>query len=95
MMRISWASLLSSTPGGGFANAHYLNSLQMAVTFYMHAQCGICDKRLFRLVHIKRSGIDNCTSPPKTRHIHRVHWIGDRGSVAVSFENLPSTHQSL
>ena len=30
-MGISWAGLRSSTPGGGFANTHYLNLLQMAV----------------------------------------------------------------
>ena len=30
-MRISWAGLRRSTPGGGFSNSHYRNSLQMAI----------------------------------------------------------------
>ena len=30
-MRISWDDLRTSTPGGSFANAHYLNSIQMAM----------------------------------------------------------------
>ena len=63
-------------------------------TFYSHAQSGIRDMSLFRLVYYKRSGVDNRTSSPKTRQIHRVHGIGDRGSVAFSFLNLPLTHQT-
>ena len=36
------------------------------LTFYTHAQWGIRDKSLFRLVHYKRSGgVDNRTSSPK------------------------------
>ena len=64
------------------------------LTFYSHAQWGIRDKSLFRLVHYKRSGVDNRTSSPKTRQIHRIHGIGDRGSVAFSLLNLPLTHQT-
>ena len=64
-------------------------------TFYSHAQWGIRDKSLFRLVHYKRSGgVDNRTSSSKTRQIHRIHGIGDRGSVAFSFLNLPLTYQT-
>ena len=32
-------------------------------------------------------GVDNRTSSPKTRQIHRIHGIGDRGSVAVFLES--------
>ena len=38
--------------------------------------------------------VDNRTPSPKTRQIHRIHGIGDRGSVAVSFLNLPLTNQT-
>ena len=66
-------------------------------TLSSHVQWGIRDKSLFRLVHYKRSGgggVDNRTSSSKTRQIHRIHGIGDRGSVAFSFLNLPLTHQT-
>ena len=39
-------------------------------------------------------GVDNRTSSSKTRQIHRIHGIGDCGSVAFSFLNLPLTHQT-
>ena len=63
-------------------------------TFYSHAQWGIRDKSLLRLVHYKRSGVDNRTSSSITRQIHRIHGIGDHGSIAFSFLNLPLTHQT-
>ena len=63
-------------------------------TFYSHAQWGIRDKSVFRLVHYKRSGVDNRTSSSKMRQIHRIHGIGDRGSVAFSFLSLPLAHET-
>ena len=63
-------------------------------TFYSHAHWGIRDKSLFRLVHYKRSGGWQPHIVVKTRQIHRIHGIGDHGSVAFSFLNLPLTHQT-
>ena len=64
-MRISRVGLRSSTSGGGFGKSPILIRFEWAwkrkpcqlicFTFYRHAQCGICDESLFRLVHNKRS----------------------------------------
>ena len=64
--RISGVDSSGTTPGGGFGDTHYFNSLRIVVgtqsvpairfTFYSHAQWGIRDKSPFRLVYYKRSG---------------------------------------
>ena len=88
LRRISLGGLDSSTPGGGFGNSPYLNSLQMAV-----GTQAVPANPLYILQPCAR-GIASRTSPPKTRQIHRVHRIVDRENVAVSFSNLRLNQQT-
>ena len=97
--RISGVDSRSSTPGGGFGDTPYLNSLHIVLwerktcwlirfTFYSHAQWGIRDKSLFRLVHYKRSGGWQPHIVVKNKANSPHSWDGDRGSVAFSLLNL-------
>ena len=91
--RISGVDSRGSTPGGGFGDTSYLNSLRIVVGTQsvlaspLHIlqpwmRSGVSAIRVFSDKSTTSArGVDNRTSSSKTRQIHRIHGIGDRGSV--------------